>query len=370
MPDPFHLLILIVTFLVSVVLGGLIVGGIVAASLALKPFDSQWVSAFGTVLAALGTVSTLGFLVYQNTIQAKELKDERKKREDHEAKQQELLTFQKYEMHKAAFHSTLTQLEDDPHIKFFDREGLYESIFPKNSFEYCAIDDSDSSVICNIEDSYNDIWKHVSKTLQSKNENEYIELVLEYFSKVDVLSRLLRVELLAVHEIGNLYINIENQRFIGNIFNLRSSMFSLEKIIRRLCKFTDQTISLAPGEPLISRYLIPFYKTILYSGNHVHTTDFEEYKPVLSIVIDSYVTLDEASGWSTPALMDAYREISRLINDSPRFIELFKSKDEVVKLVGQLLTGFRQNLGSTTARNPTFVQIESELSHLYQRITS
>ncbi len=109
MPDPFHLLILIVTFLVSVVLGGLIVGGIVAASLALKPFDSQWVSAFGTVLAALGTVSTLGFLVYQNTIQTKELKDERRKREDHEAKQQELLSFQKYEMHKTAFHSILTR---------------------------------------------------------------------------------------------------------------------------------------------------------------------------------------------------------------------------------------------------------------------
>ncbi|MBY8196089.1 hypothetical protein KW533_04205 [Vibrio fluvialis] len=138
-PDPFHLLILIVTFLASVVLGGLIVGGIVAASLALRPFDSQWVSAFGTVLAAVGTVFTLCFLIYQNASQAKEIKNERAKREAHEdeqkqmwKEQREMLVFQKLQTHKGMFNDLLNEIEHDLNVKFEDRLGLYRKIFPNN----------------------------------------------------------------------------------------------------------------------------------------------------------------------------------------------------------------------------------------------
>ncbi len=75
MPDPFHLLVLVMCSLAFFILGAYVVGGIIATSVTLADQPASWVSAIATVMAAIGTVSTLIFLSYQHMLD-KRSKDE------------------------------------------------------------------------------------------------------------------------------------------------------------------------------------------------------------------------------------------------------------------------------------------------------
>ncbi|EPT8452231.1 hypothetical protein ACVS4I_003061 [Vibrio fluvialis] len=117
-----------------------------STSVSLTDAPANWVSAIGTAMAALGTVLTLGFLIYQNIELRRSQQEETLKREAHEEKQQnmwneqrEMLTFEKLKMHKQEFNALLDELEQRLEVKFFDRIKLYLSIFPKNQLQSPAI---------------------------------------------------------------------------------------------------------------------------------------------------------------------------------------------------------------------------------------
>lgn len=75
MPDFCHLLVLVICALVFFIFGAYVAGGIIATSVTLTDQPASWVGAIATVMAAIGTVSTLIFLSYQHMLD-KSNKDE------------------------------------------------------------------------------------------------------------------------------------------------------------------------------------------------------------------------------------------------------------------------------------------------------
>ncbi len=131
-----------------------------ADALILKTHES---GDLATWFAASGTILTLGFLINQHTQlraeqkkekeerkveeskQRKELTEERKKREEHEKKQQEMwaqqneiLIFQKYQIHRQEFNAILDRFElKYPDLFVEDRNSLYELIYKTNTPSNC-----------------------------------------------------------------------------------------------------------------------------------------------------------------------------------------------------------------------------------------
>lgn len=75
-PDPFHLLVLVLCSLAFFIFGAYVAGGIIATSVTLTDQPESWVSAIATVMAAIGTVSTLIFLSYQHILDRKKKEEE------------------------------------------------------------------------------------------------------------------------------------------------------------------------------------------------------------------------------------------------------------------------------------------------------
>ncbi|EKO3962981.1 hypothetical protein F2K62_004278, partial [Vibrio fluvialis] len=68
LPNPFYSLIIVLCSLLFFIFGSFLAGGIIATSIALTDQPATWVSAIATVMAAIGTVSTLAFLSYQHML--------------------------------------------------------------------------------------------------------------------------------------------------------------------------------------------------------------------------------------------------------------------------------------------------------------
>ncbi|EKO3500276.1 hypothetical protein LG861_002428 [Vibrio fluvialis] len=92
-------------------------------------------------LGSIGTIFTLAFLIVQNTSQAKEIAEERAKREDHENKQQQMwdeqkkmLHFERAVKHRELFEQLLNEIEKfyEGTIEFKNRSQLYRLIFTQN----------------------------------------------------------------------------------------------------------------------------------------------------------------------------------------------------------------------------------------------
>lgn len=307
----------------------------------------------------------MGFLVYQNTIQAKELKDERKKREDHEAKQQELLTFQKYEMHKTAFHSMLDQLEESLPIKFYDRESLYESLFPHNSFESCNTKHANIDFLNKITEHYVNIWTDVEE-INTKPDDR---LVVQIITSILTSASSLKAHMQKTHDTGNLYWNHGTPPFMCNVFNPSESMFALEVAIRRISSFCYVQMPNVSKEPFQAWFLFPFYKFVLSpNGKNLFKTDFDEYKPILSILIRAHDEFQKP-GWNNNnharKMVDVYTLISKLFFDSNRLIELFSTQEEVKNLILQLRVAIEEYIEVTGGQpNCEFVQLHTDIIDL------
>lgn len=122
------------------VIGGLLVlfVGVLIGSFWLSDVAAPAV-AFFTSIGSLATAFTLGFLVWQNSQQAKRLD----KQEEHQLnmweEQREMLVFQKLQTHKGMFNDLLNEIEHDLDVKFDDRLGLYRKIFPNNDLSHFDI---------------------------------------------------------------------------------------------------------------------------------------------------------------------------------------------------------------------------------------
>lgn len=125
-----------------------------------------------TWFAAAGTILTLAFLINQH-MQLKSMQDtERADRENHEKKQQEMwqeqkemLSFQKFQVHKEEFNKLLDQLEKNfPKIKFNDRIYLYQILFPGNDFMSSSVKLRENSTLL-------ELVEHFKKTMEIEDKH-------------------------------------------------------------------------------------------------------------------------------------------------------------------------------------------------------
>lgn len=114
---------------------------------AISNLPDDW-SAFGSVLSGssslLGAVGTVGVMllgIKQFKVQQQQINDQKKRQDDFELRQQqkwdqenEMLSFQKYQMHVSLFESLLTKIEAEHPITFNDKLSIYQEFYPSNSF--------------------------------------------------------------------------------------------------------------------------------------------------------------------------------------------------------------------------------------------
>lgn len=344
MPDPFHLLILIVTFLASVVLGGLIVGGILTASFELRPFDSQWISAFGTVLAAVGTVFTLWFLIYQNASQAEELRQERKNRKDHEdeqknmwQEQREMLTFQKLQMHKSLFNDLLNELEVNHGIKFYNRTELYKNIFPDNNFSKFSAQVLPQSIIDAQTGSLQDSKTIYEKIVKSQTDYDAIQssnFVHSHLLDLKDFIFLLHLTFPNQNNFGDITYYFDSKDYlIINIFDLERNFSICEEVFQHLCDFAGlehspirTNLGIAFYTEAVFKYFFGQigYGEFTFNLGQVRGSFIEIYKLITQLPKDSEFQDSAVSG------------VALLINGL--FINDFKNlseKDAIAKLLPQ-----------------------------------
>ncbi|MEF1254532.1 hypothetical protein [Vibrio sp. M260112] len=367
--DSFSLIVVIVCSLFFFILG---VG--LTAFTALESV----VGDVATWVAAVGTVLTLGFAIRQNRILREEQKQERLDREEHEhrqqemwCQQQEMLIFEKFQRHKAAFHSVLELQESNLQIKFFDKEALYESLFPRNSFENCTTDHADTEFLNAIVERYHGIWEHI-KEINSCKDGKYDEqLLVDFFIKVAGLTRTLKIQFQETQSVGNIYWNHGTPQLMCNIFTPSEFVLVLEVVIKRISSFCYVPMPIVSTEPLQARSLIPFYKFMLSpNGKNRFRTDFDEHKAVLSILLRAHQEFDRP-GWNhngdEKKMVEVYIRISNLISDAHKLIELFSSKEEINKLVVQLTYAISDYMVTAPRPNANFVQIHSDLLDLRRK---
>lgn len=115
----------------------------------LSPLPEDW-SAFGSVLAgasaflaAVGTVGVMLLSIKQFKLQQVLIEEQTERQNAFEARQQqkwdkenEMLNFQKYRMHRDAFSEELSRFERKYNIyEVYDKTSLYKECFPNNNFE-------------------------------------------------------------------------------------------------------------------------------------------------------------------------------------------------------------------------------------------
>ncbi|MGE6647939.1 hypothetical protein ACQKE0_01520 [Shewanella colwelliana] len=113
----------------------------------LSPLPQDW-SAFGSLLAgaasflaAIGTVGVLLISIRQFKVQQTQIEEQTKRQDQFEERQQqkwdkenEMLSFQKYQMHHSHFEQTLDKIENEYSIKFIHKSDLYRQTFVNNNF--------------------------------------------------------------------------------------------------------------------------------------------------------------------------------------------------------------------------------------------
>lgn len=109
-----------------------------------------------TALGSIGTVGTLLFLMYDG-IKNREVTVAR------DSRQEEMWTFQKYQMHRKLFDELLDRMEDKYAgigLKFYNRTKLYLVLFPKNTVHYVQLE-SDAIVQATqpLEQEFNELFE-------------------------------------------------------------------------------------------------------------------------------------------------------------------------------------------------------------------
>ncbi|WP_394230202.1 hypothetical protein [Shewanella colwelliana] len=113
----------------------------------LSPLSQDW-SAFGSLLAgaasflaAIGTIGVLLISIKQFKVQQTQIEEQTERQNAFEARQQqkwdkenEMLSFQKYQMHHSHFEQTLDKIENEYSIKFIHKSDLYRQTFVDNNF--------------------------------------------------------------------------------------------------------------------------------------------------------------------------------------------------------------------------------------------
>lgn len=131
-----------------------------------------------TALGSIGTVGTFLFLMYEGM----------KNREEtvaRDSRQEEMWTFQKYQMHRKLFDELLDRMEDKyagMGLKFYNRTNLYLLLFPNNTVRYVQLE-SDAIVQATqpFEQELNELFK---KTMGVDLVPRIVEVLSNMFSNL------------------------------------------------------------------------------------------------------------------------------------------------------------------------------------------
>ncbi|MEQ6344895.1 hypothetical protein [Vibrio cyclitrophicus] len=215
------------------------------------------------LIATLGSIATAGSFIYiildnrklrlaqdnetyerkkEEHKQRKELNIERKKREEHELKQQQLweeqmamAAFEKYQRHQVMFDSLLDSLElKHNHLfKFVDRIALYELLFPSNTPTYCEY---------YIENFYSSFQEYIFTTSKSSISDTIsaLEPTLtpgQFIQAISLMKNSLRIKFQGNLNIGG-FSSIPNENLDINLFDPLLTCQIMTDIVKRLVAFS------------------------------------------------------------------------------------------------------------------------------------
>lgn len=243
-----NLILLFLSGLLGVLLGGVIFGYILDQALS----GELEVGDMATWAAGIGTISTLIFLIWQNfksqivqTAQENRLISHECEQQKMWYKQEEMLTFQKYKEHKKLFFDTLNELEREHNIKFYDRSGLYSKIFRNNNFDHCDMKvdlDESCDYAGSLKDTYN-LFNRIKESLASSHfydenkQQEHLESHLMYLIR---LSSNLNISFNDNGHLGDIYWNVPNSKehLALNLFDSLKTTKIMQSVFFELLKFT------------------------------------------------------------------------------------------------------------------------------------
>ncbi|ELV8647948.1 hypothetical protein QNE85_003234 [Vibrio fluvialis] len=250
-----------------------------STSVSLTDAPANWVSAIGTAMAALGTVLTLGFLIYQNIELRRSQQEETLKREAHEEKQQnmwneqrEMLTFEKLKMHKQEFNALLDELERKFTVTFFDRTALYKGIFPNNRLQSSEINivirNNDLNALHKASELYAELFTLINRIESNQvTAAQEVDVADSFIRCSGKLRYYLKIEIPNNDYFGDITIGEGRDRFIiTNVFSSLKSTSVYGEILKELSDFGGIEFN----EPILSGN---FYNKPLYAfacSHNVH----------------------------------------------------------------------------------------------------
>ncbi|PTO89641.1 hypothetical protein [Vibrio splendidus] len=329
-------------------------------------FDTNAFGNWAAWFAAFGTIGTLVFLVNQHhqirkeqKAQQNELNSERLKREEHERKQQEMWAIQReitslqtYDAHKKMFHSLLTGLENrfSPLIEFYDKDDLYNNLFPENTPTSCSmvIDVSSESqqsagtlqdtLVC-----YEFLEKSLDR-INSSSEKEYYTNAHNLIGDLLSLQSSLRIKFKDCNTLGYISPEFDNNLLLVNVFDTTKHVRCLEETLERICAFVSvpppNGISHKAGGNFIMNTLLSF--SLLHTQLRGYNMHFGNYENTLRCMYLCYKFFEKPE----------CRGIEQVTSHSHRLWELFSQRNDLVALLDsksdlhQLLEEFSLTLES------------------------
>jgi hypothetical protein len=280
--------------------------------LTMSSLTADW-SAFGSLLAGaasfLGAIGTVGvmllgikqFKIQQDQIiKQTERQDNFEEKQDKKwAKENEMLNFQKYQMHYSSFQQVIKKIEESDgfNYKVSSTIELYKKIFPNNNFENVILDLNIGEQ--NHDDGYlnlliNEYYK-IYKNLFYLNSNKAEEIVkLNHLFKNKAF-----MQYTGNKKFGDIFIFKLNTGF--NIHSIQHTLDSMKKFITQLQIFTNNNkfvplpIEIALRPISISHYLsdLTYFEHIKIHGNDLFLNTLKLQEAILKHLGDPIISTCE-----------------------------------------------------------------------------
>ncbi|GLO61482.1 hypothetical protein MACH09_19900 [Vibrio sp. MACH09] len=347
--DPFLsykiLLATIFAFMLGAIVTGLI--GIAIDFLELADDSAAWVAAVGTMLAAIGTISTLIFLSWQH-------RQERQARLRADVRQAEMwelqrdnISLQKYDAHKKMFFNMLSSLElgFNKSIEFYDKDALYNNLFPENNIENCVTKINIESPAQQSAGTLHDClecYDHLSKQLDTIHGSSPNEFYINAYNLLNNLLRMessLRINFNSSNVIGYISPNFDQSFLMLNVFNPRYSFICLEETLNRICMFVSvappSKISHMASGSFVSNTLT--YFTLEHTNLRGYSFHFGEHEKTLRCMYKCYKIFDMPEHRKIPQINTHYIDLCELFTNSEALYKKLECKSELHQLFQELL---------------------------------
>ncbi|KKA45125.1 hypothetical protein [Salinivibrio sp. KP-1] len=241
----------IFTVLLSAVFG-MILGGVTLPYFFYSNIESKEVANWSSVLAAVGTLGTLIFLIRESFRTKKEQKQIRKEQRVYQEKQDKLwdeqnklIAFQRYTGHRESFEKLLSNIEKAHELNFYDSEKLYRNLFPNNGFSQCDFkietknpkNPKKPNDLNDILQALNYIEEKLSimdRFNKYERQNKICDIVFDIFR----LRSMLYFDFEKKEEIGDISLEFKGKHFVLNIFSPSESLNIIRDVISKLLIFS------------------------------------------------------------------------------------------------------------------------------------